>query len=371
MKKISQLIVLLAVFLATHGQVIINPQMPALGLVLKSQLWNIGIINTSNLSLQSQVQMTMTDATNNQRVFSGTSKIITLPKGLTQISATDAAPVTYNVLSSGYGIDTSPDGFLPVGTFTVCYSVTVQNQEGPESVAEECENVEVSPISPPSLVLPTDSEGIEITRPLFTWLPPAPYNLFTNLTYSFALVELQPTQNGATAIQQNIPLQTQENLTVTSYQYPVSLPELDTGKLYAWQITANNGYSPVSKSEIWVFKVKKLNQDLSTHPAGDYYIRAKRTVDGGYGLCKGLLRYTYLSESSEDYINFNLYDISSSKRQSIQLDSSYMQVHFGQNYNELDFTGSNILTDKHIYLLELINSRSEHWYLKFEYIKPN
>ena len=53
----------------------------------------------------------------------------------------------------------------------------------------------------------------------------------------------------------------------------------------------------------------------------------------------------------------------------LEPDSTWMDIRLGENYKQLDFTQQDLLSDKHIYLLELINSRNESWYLKFEYRK--
>jgi hypothetical protein len=168
MKKIALVVFGCAIFTFAQAQIIINPQLPPMGLVLKSQLWNLAIINTENQSVQVQIKMIVTDASNNQKIFSGTSKLLTLSKGLSEITAIDVSPVTYNTLSPTVSIDPSPDGFLPLGVFDVCYSINLLNAEsGLSSLSEQCEEVEVQPISPPILVSPSDSESIEVTRPMF------------------------------------------------------------------------------------------------------------------------------------------------------------------------------------------------------------
>jgi hypothetical protein len=371
MKKNVLIFFLILLTAIARGQVIINPQLPPFGLVLKSQLWSLAVVNTANSSLTVQVQMLVTDESNNQKVFSGTSRDVTISKGLTEITANDAAPVTYNILSNGYNLDTSPDGFLPLGIFSVCYTVTLIMPEGNQTLTEQCEDVEVMPLSPPSLVSPLDSETLQQFTPVFTWLPPQPYNLFTGLTYYFTLVAVQPTQSGADAIQQNVPIETQENLSVGDLLYNNSFPALDTGILYAWQITAVNNGTPVSKSEVWTFRIKQFSTDTATLLKKNYFARMKRTIDASYSVCEGVLKYAYHNEINDTLLNFNIYDLSTASRKQLQLDSTYLKAGYGENYNTIDFTQTNLLTAKHMYLLEIINSRNEHWYLKFQYIQSN
>jgi hypothetical protein len=363
------LLLLLAIRLTDlRAQVVLNLQLPPAGLTVKSQLWNLSVVNTANQNMQAQVELSMVSVSNNQTILTATTRVLDFPKGLKQLHAGDVAPVTYNVLASGYNIDGSPEGFLPVGTFQLCYSVIRVDLETSERVAEECETVVIEPISPPQLVTPTDSEQVELTRPLFNWLPPAPVQLFNNLVYDLNLVEVQALQTGAEAIQQNIPLEMESNLTVTTQQYPASLPELDTSKLYAWQITARSGGSEVAKSEVWTFRVKK-NMTDSLKPPPVYYLRMKRENDAAYAICYGALYYEYLNEVNDRQIPFKVYDLGEKTHKEVILDSTLIDLHFGQNLGKLDFSRDNILKDKHIYLLELINSRKEHWYLKFQYRK--
>jgi len=371
MKKIILSGCLMIGILLARGQVVINVQLPAMGLVMKSQLWNLTIINTSSSDIQAQVSVLFTNVANNQKVFSGTSKLITLSRGAKQVTYNDVLPVTYNILNTGYNVDAAQEGFLPIGTFDVCYQVIRINTDFSETLGEQCETVDIDPISPPQLVSPYDSERVEITRPLFTWLPPSPYNLFNNLQYDYTLVQVLNTQSAADAIQQNIPLYAQSGITTTSLQYPVSVAELDTASLYAWQVTAKSGGSPVSKSEIWSFRIQHFNPDTNKVFVQNYYVKLKRENDASYIECKGMLRFEYLNEWNDKVVNVKLYDISSASRQELNIDSSLVNVDYGINFKSIDFTIQNLLVNKHIYQFELINSKQEHWYVKFEYQQNN
>lgn len=371
MKKFILSGVLFIGLVLAKGQVVINVQLPAMGLVMKSQLWNLTLINTSTTDIQAQVTVLFTNVANNQKVFSGTSKLFNLPRGTKQITFNDVQPVTYNILNTGYNVDGAQEGFLPVGTFDVCYQVTRINNDFSESLGEQCETVDIEPISPPQLVSPYDSERVEITRPLFTWLPPAPYNLFNNLVYDYTLVQVLSTQSAADAIQQNIPLYSQSNVSVTSLQYPVSLAELDTAKLYAWQVTAKSGGNPVSKSEIWSFKIQHFNPDTNKLSIQNYYVKLKRENDASYIIMHGALRFEYINEWNDKTVNIHLYDISSTSRNELSIDSSMLNVVYGNNFRSIDFAGQNLLVNKHIYLFELVNSKQEHWFVKFEYQQNN
>ena len=97
----------------------------------------------------------------------------------------------------------------------------------------------------------------------------------------------------------------------------------------------------------------------------------RRENDAAYAACNGVLYYQYLNEVNDRQIPFSIYDISNSKGRELAFDSTLVDLRFGQNLGRLDFTNQNKLQDKHMYLLEFINSRREHWYLKFQYRKPH
>lgn len=367
MKKIILLNLSLLMSSWCHSQVVVNTQLPAAGLSLKSQLWNLSLVN-SGQEINVQIELTMTDASNNQRVLTAVSRVFKLPRGAKQLQSADLMPIVYTPGSPGYNVDARPDGFLPTGVFHICYGVTLYINDRTEQVNEECETVEIEPISPPQLVVPADNEQVELTRPFFTWLPPTPFNMFNSLVYDWVLVEVQPMQSAADALQQNLPVLTQQNIAYASLQYPLSAPELDTSKLYAWRVTAKNNISPVAVSEVWIFKVKRLSADstIAQKPLISYS-RLRRTEDASYIISNGTIRFEYLNELANSEAIIDVYDISHPSRRSISPDPNNYPMKYGQNFMEIDLRENSQLTDRHMYLLELTNAKNERWYLKFEY----
>jgi hypothetical protein len=352
-----------------QAQVVLTLQLPPLGLTIKPQLWNMSLINTTGASMTAQMQMVMTDAGTGQTVLSATTPTFMLPAGAKAINAATVAPVVYTV-GAGYNVDANPNGFLPVGVYNICYTVTRWTNDISDQIADECVTAEVEPISPPQLIQPSDSDHVLLRRPFFTWLPPTPYNTFSNLRYDWMLVEVQSTQSGADAIQQNIPVLLQSNISFTSLQYPLSMPELDTGKIYAWRVTAKNNLSPIANSEVWTFRIQKNTPDTFSAPNKGFYAQLRREPDASYALTSGMLRFLYHHEENSHTVQVAITDISKATHQLVQLDSSYLAVKYGANYMSLDLSDKG-LTNNHMYLLDLTNDRNEHWFLKFEYRRPN
>lgn len=317
-----------------------------------------------------RVEMVVTDAATSQQVLTGVSRVFLLPKGVKQLRPADVMPITYNAGNSGYAIDPRPDGFLPTGVFTICYSVIKVESDAPEKLNEDCETVHIEPISPPQLVVPADNDQLAVTRPMFTWLPPAPVNAGSGVQYDWTLVEVQATQSPADAVQQNIPVLSRQNVAMTSFQYPLAMPELDTGKLYAWRITARNGGLPIANSETWSFRVKKNNDHTAAGNRAGAFARLYASEDAAYVICEGILRFEYNNESNAGTVGVSVADISSAQHKPVKLDSTDYTTHYGQNFLQIDMQGNKGLIDGHMYLLRLTDARQQNWFLKFEYRKP-
>lgn len=356
--------------LLNNAQVVMQPQAPPLGLTIKPQLWNLALVNATKEPLNVRIEMTMTDVSTNQRVLTGTTRSFILPDGAKQVQAKDVIPVTYNAGSSLYSIDPSPEGFLPTGVFNICYTLIGSPKGVAETtITESCETYEIEPLSPPQLVSPMEQENIETPRPLFTWLPPAPLNNFSRLTYDWILVELQPTQSPADAIQMNMPVHTRQQIEFTNFQYPQMAPALDTAKTYAWRVTAKNNLVVVANSEVWTFRIPGNKPDSIFNNNPGYYARLHSTEDAAFTICNGVLRLEYNNLNNQQQLQFRLFDITSSARKEINMGEQQQLMKPGQNFLNIDLRGMAGMVQQHFYLLQVQGANNEKWYLKFEYKK--
>ncbi len=369
MRKIL-ILALIIVHIKLPAQVNLMVKLPPVGITQRSQLWNLSLLNSSTGNINVRIELLLIEASTNQKILSGTSKILTLSRGLTMITANTLVPVSYNVFNNGYNLSTGQGDFIPVGNYRVCYNVVQIIADALVNSAEECEVIEVEPVSPPMLVSPSDNEDLDVKHPIFNWLPPSPPQLFNNLRYDFVLVQINNLQTASDAIQNNIPLQFQSNFASTTLQYSPSLPLLETGKLYAWQVTAKSNNFPIAKSEIWAFRIQNDKATVQKNEL-EFYIRVKQQLDASYALCKGVLKLAYLNESADKEVAMKIYDVTNSQKKEVTLDSNYLSVAYGENFKQLDFSNVGDFVDKHVYVLELVNSKNESWFLKFEFRQPN
>ena len=254
---------------AATAQISMVLQVPPVGVMQKTQLWNMAIINAGPPGAKVSIQLTLLDATDGQAVMTAQTRTLLLQKGTTILTARDVSPVQYDYMSSQFNVDRDPNGFLPVGNFKACYSI-VQAIKGEGTLAEDCIPLEVQPLSPPQLNLPTDTSTVPTAYPQFSWLPPTPINLFSNLSYDFMLVEVLPDQGSYQAIQQNIPVYNVSHLKDPVHVYPASAKPLDTGRTYAWRILAMNEDQFIAQSEVWTFKLATPNKQPLSPPGGNY-----------------------------------------------------------------------------------------------------
>jgi hypothetical protein len=369
MRKIILSQVFTFLLFTTKAQVLINLQLPQAGLQVKSQLWNMSLVNTSNELLNIKIDMTLTDVATGQIVLSGSSRIFNLPAGAKQLQISDLVPIQYNVLNSTYNINNNPNGFLPVGIFNACFSILKRNAETLDKITEDCETIEVEPASPPFLSMPDDGAEIDQSRPMFTWLPPSPANLFNNLKYELKLVEVNNNQNPADAIQNNLALVQQSYISNNTYQCPASLKPLDTAKLYAWQVKALNNMQAISNSEIFTFKVKQ-QQDAVINDT-DVYVQLKGLVEMPFTVCRGILKYEYVNVYNNAFIQLALTDVTTKANKVIALPAEQQVLTYGQNFLRLDLSANNNMTNNHIYELMVSGARGEKQAVKFIYKNEN
>lgn len=346
------------------AQVVIQPQLPSPGVFAKSQLWNLAVLNSYSHPMNVRIVMTISDLQSNQLVLSGTSRFFILNQGAAQVSQQMVSPISYQAVNSNYPVDPQPDGFLPVGIFTVCYTIFWQNNDGLETVAEQCETLEVEPLSPPQLILPDNQDKITETHPFFTWSAPMSTTLLSGLRYDWKLVEVLPYQSAGDAIQQNIPVWFQRSLSTSTFQYPMAQPKLDSSKLYAWQVTALNNLSPVSSSDIWTFKVGTNMEPAPGRKRGTY-ADLKSAPNGQFFLIDGDVQFTFNNQSNQPLINIMVYDLKNGRRLPLLNSPIQLPVIPGKNYLRIPASAVRGLKKNHPYLLE-VTETGKKLYLKFQ-----
>lgn len=368
MKKIK-LLLILTFFVTTSlwSQLALTLQVPQAGVLLKPQLWNAVVVNSYPASKQVYIGLTLSDVTTGNPVMTALTSHFTVNTGSFQVQESTVSPISYDYLSSDI-TNRDPDGYLPAGNYSACFTLFEIQEAGAIPVTEQCMPLIVEPVSPPILNTPFNQEVIYNPFPQFTWIPPAPLEIFSYLNYDFILVEVQDGQNYADAIEQNLPVYA-ANLPDAFLNYPASAISLDTGKTYAWRVIAKNNQQYAAQSEIWTFSVKDTGwfyrQSLSA------YTKLKRTLDASMSVSVKNLQVYYENDASDSSIVYTIYKIdpTSGSGGTELLDSGRVDLFPGANLIDLPPDKLPKLEDGKQYLFQLYNSRNEFWNMKFIYYK--
>ena len=358
-KKTVLLLSIVLLSVAVRAQISMTLQVPPFGVLMKNQLWNMTLINTSNVAAAVQLGMTMIDEKTNQPVLSASVPTIIVNRGVRQIQAKDLNPIIYAYESVAI-TDRNPNGLLPVGQYRVCYTVS----RGPDAGApiENCIELAVDPLSPPLLNTPADQAQIYTVSPQFTWLPPTPAGIFSDLSYDLVLVEVLSGQATADAIQQNVPIYSGGLIRDQYLNYATSYASLDTGRLYAWRIVAMNNGQPAAMSDIWTFRV--VNPPVpSLHTTNNPYLSLKRGLDPSVAAGTANMRFNYDNAPADTAAHYTITSLSDRGNPVVQ--QGQLSLRRGQNLLQVTLSKTAGYDSKKIYLFQLINSRNETWTLKF------
>jgi hypothetical protein len=360
------LLCLIVLAVNAQAQVTVNLQLAPVGLSLKSQLWNMFVTNSSTSGILIHAELRLTEANSNVQVMNATTSAISIIPGNQLLQVNALAPIQYNITDPAYQSFALTE-FLPVGQFLACFSIIKHTGDATEKILEECEIIEVEPLGPPQLVYPYHQEAIETQLPIFNWSPPSPMNLFTGMSYDLEVVDVFPNQTETDAIQQNIPLLRQAGISATTFPYPAGAPGLEINKKYAWRILVKTNQAVVARSEVWWFTLKDMVRKDSAAQIELPYAKLKKDNQLSYTIAQNDLKFEYLNETSDIIWNAKVFDISTAKKREVSVSFDSIRLKRGQNQVRIPLLQLDALIDKHLYLLQVENSRGEIWRLKFEY----
>jgi hypothetical protein len=264
----------------------------------------------------------------------------------------------YAVTSVGFTDGSQPGQPLPVGDYLICYKLFEVEASSSNVLASECITIFAEPLSPPQLIQPENQGVIRELRPVLSWTPPAPVQMFANLNYDLVVAIVYENQSPEEAIQRNIPVLTTISST-NSLLYPSSQTNLETGKTYAWQISARDGGRFGGKSEVWTFTIMpdSIAKIISSAP----YIKLKKDNTQATVLHQNTLKIEYFNPLPDSIIQVEIYKANGGKNRAVETFSTNLKR--GQNYLEHNLKGR--LHESEIYEVKIVNSRNEIWMMRF------
>ncbi|MFT3683037.1 MAG: hypothetical protein QM791_22445 [Ferruginibacter sp.] len=361
MRKVF-VVLLLATVSVVKAQLSLQPNLPASGLVQQTQLWNLIVINSAAQQYQCRLDLILRDRLTNMEVLTATTNTFFVNPGAERISIEKLNPLQYNYIQNG--IDIRPQGLLPAGNYTVCYSLYVIG--GHINPADECIQFETEPLSPPMLVNPPDS-SVLVTQPgLFSWVPPAPANMFTQLQYDVLIVPVNDNQTASEAIQYNVPFYSAGNQAGTSLTYPTSASAFEKDKWYAWQVVARDERNYAGKTETWVFKLSSADsvQFIEAAP----YIKMKKNPREIGIAPEGVIKLSYINETSQKEVLLVVSDPADMHEETTAVKMK-IKLKPGENLIYKDLKNRLKMQEGRVYIAKITNSRNEHWQAQFTFKK--
>jgi hypothetical protein len=374
MKHIASLLLLFLASFPVYGQVVIVPVPHQEGYLSLDDIWRVNLVSSKPQAVNAQLEVTVEDA-QHQLVLSAISPSFNLRQGSNR-------PV-FNVASAKTQYGARPatkvlrsTGRFPYGNYIVCYRV-VDFGNG-TMLGEFCQEETVKPFSPPELVSPYNTEEITTTLPILAWKPPFPPGTVP-FEYVLRLAEVKEKQDAVEALETNAPLVNRRGIFSTSLPYPSDAPKLETGKTYAWQVSAKSGDFELGVTEVWVFQVAGIS--FMPPPVGAYksYRELKLTPDGSFNPIKQKLRFVYNNRWAApnlDYestspptalerVYYKIYPVG--KQASPVSMSSSLTLVTGINKLAINLQGVTGINNGENYIMVLRDPVGKEYYLEFTY----
>lgn len=361
MKRVFILACGLLLSAIVHAQVTIQPNVPIAGLIQKSQLWNMLVVNSGTASYDCRVELVLRDRATGQEVLTATTGLFVLPPGAKQVNVNTLNPIQYNYLvSTGTN---SLQGLIPAGMYTACYIIRASTVDKSTPLAEDCIQFDAEPLSPPMLIFPADSSELEISPAQFSWIPPTPVGMFDRLQYDVLITEVMEGQKADEAIQQNLPFHSDGNVFSNFLNYPSSAQGFEKDKWYAWQVVARDDRNYAGKSEVWVFKVKDPTPVKFIVEQSPFIKMKKNNPEKGIAP-NGILKIIYRNETNDSLAIVRISEPGVVSRGRPQFT---VKLKPGDNLIQYNLKKLLSITEGNVYEAEIINSRKEKWVVQFEY----
>lgn len=167
--------------------------------------------------------------------------------------------------SNSEGAMLARDHRLSAGEFQYCIMIT---QIGGEATTDEyCDLITVEDVLFMDPVYPYDGDTVTELRPALSWTLTSP-QVPLGQTARLVLVPNSPGHEAARSLSMETPVYAAQGVRPGPVVHPISAPDLEPGKCYAWQVERLRDGLVVDRTEPWRFCVKKY-----TPPVVNKYVR--------------------------------------------------------------------------------------------------
>jgi hypothetical protein len=334
---------------------------------------NFTAINSNPKSFQIKIKGKITDG-NGQSIAEFVSTPVMLQTGANVFGRMNIDFQEINYLNADIAEIELKTGTYPSGQYRICIWSTcvTADCDGAGEYAGSIENpvcVQVNVENPTPLLLsyPGDNSEIEETRPVYTWIPPAPVSGIGGLNYKMVLVEMMDGQSKSDALAMNRALIEAEGLPNSVFSHPADINALEEGKWYAWQVQAYVGSTYIASSEQWKFKVKKDTIDYKKLPNNLSYIDISKQNGSSIYYAIGVLKLKYLVRLETGNVNLV---ITNTNGESIEITQKVFKINPGDNRLDLNLEDEYKFKNGETYVLQGTLLNGELFIVKFIYINP-
>lgn len=220
-----------------------------------SDLWEVDITNPGAAVPNAQL-VTVVRSGAAGVILTATTGSFTLPTGIKIITAAnskDLGPIQTQYGGGGFRDAIVRTSGFPAGDYTVCVTVRSVTPTRVGDLATDCIDQTVESDVSPILIMPANEAVLQEPFPIFTWTWGGAGRPDTRITYKLKIVEILGKQSPNAAMQRNLAWFEQNNLRSSVMQYPPPARPLQSGRRYAWMVTAFTIDQPAGESEVWEF----------------------------------------------------------------------------------------------------------------------
>jgi hypothetical protein len=252
------------------------------------------------------------------------------------------------------------NGYFPSGQYSYDYKVFSATTQ--EVLVDQNFVHELQPPAPLNLIEPFDKDEVCEHRPLLSWQPHIPMTAGT--MYQVVLVEVKNKQNGIEALQYNLPIVNQRNISANLLMYPAVARELEKDKKYAWQVTAYQGNTVLNRSEVWTFNMKCADSIVESKPELSYR-DIEDLAKGNFYLAEGRLNFVLVNSYAEQPLQYSISCLTDPKIKVKNLPQRKLSR--GKNKIDIELSENRAFRNDYSYMLTVVMPNGQIKNLRFVY----
>jgi hypothetical protein len=320
------------------------------------------IINASAQPVSAKIKVTIREMT------AGTVATVQIPyfllrTGINNINSQSFTKSNFVFGHNTAGMQLSQTGKLGEGEYEFCFEVTVGDPKTQAviDVSDFCFQTLISPLTPLLLIDPAEGDKFCNTRPNFTWQPPMP--LQQGAQFRIIVCEKNEKQTDVEAITYNLPIININGLYTNTLFYPPKTPDLKKDHKYVWQVTAYQGKTILTKSEIWQFEIKC--EEEKKEPGTDSYRELKEVEDGNYYVANKILRISFNNPYNPGVLNYSITAMSDANKKIRKLPE--LKLSAGLNKYAIDLSENSSFKKDQEYMITVRLENNRILNLRFIY----